>query len=91
MEEQVQKVSLGQRLRAKAVNANVNKELTNFITLLEEAADRGELELHFPDLRQVLPTFTAQQNWAAWFPNEGLGIEGVIRSDTGAYEYTVKW
>lgn len=84
-------ISLGKRLRQLTSQSRANAEVTRFIEILEEAANKGEDHVTFTDLRQVLPTMILNDTIWDWLRANELGASGVIDNNTAEYKYTISW
>lgn len=88
---QENKLPLGRRLRQRANTANIRLELERFEEKLASIADQGKTSVYFADLRTEIPTLIQSNAYIQWFKEQELIIQGAIKADTGAYEYTISW
>lgn len=91
VQQDEERVPLGRRLRQISNQANVTMEVEQFKNKLIAIAEEGKTSIFFPDLRTELPTFIQSGKYVEWFKAEEIVLQGVVRQDTGAYEFTVSW
>ena len=90
-QQKKERIPLGRQLRQISNQANVKMEVEKFKLKLIAIAEEGKTSIHFPDLRTEIPTFIQSGQYVDWFKQEELVLQGAIRQDTGAYDFTISW
>ena len=90
-ENQLESITLGERLRRLTQESKLAFEIHRFEEVLSETAQQGINYYVFDDLRDYLPTLIMEETLFNWLSENELIYEGNVDNNTGKYRYRIKW
>lgn len=89
--EQEKKIPLGKRLRQITSQVQTNKEALALEEILLNAANKGDNQVSFDDLRTVVPLMIQSGTLQKWIEENELLIQGAVNSNNAKWQFTISW